>query len=88
MKIICLRDKIIAATAVLFLIVVSGIAQLRVSENVPVGFYAKVLDQDGNPVTEARVTFDFIMSYMAENRTKTSEVVLQTCKRILMGTSR
>ncbi|HEY3857107.1 MAG TPA: carboxypeptidase-like regulatory domain-containing protein [Verrucomicrobiae bacterium] len=67
-----------ATILVLTLLVISGMAQLRVSENVPVGFFGKVVDQEGQPVVEARVTCDFIISHMAEDRTDTSEVILQT----------
>ena len=53
-------------------------AQLRVSENVPIGFYGKVVDQEGEAVIGAAVSFDLITSYMAENRTQTTPMTLQT----------
>jgi hypothetical protein len=53
-------------------------AQLRVPENVPIGFYGKVVDQDGRPVVGASVSFDFTVSYMMENRAETTPMTLQT----------
>jgi hypothetical protein len=53
-------------------------AQLRVSENVKIGFYGQVLDQHGKPVIGAEVTFDFVKSFMEENRTQSRPMKLQT----------
>src|ERR1700722_12540912 len=53
-------------------------AQRRTSENVPVGFYGKVIDQDGHAVVDAKVSLDFIVSHMDEDRTETKPIALQT----------
>lgn len=56
----------------------SGNAQIHKIENVPVTYYGKVIDQEGKPVIGAKVSFDFIISHMAENRTETTPMVMQT----------
>jgi len=53
-------------------------AQLRTQENVPVGFYGKVVDQDGRAVAGANVSLDFIVSHMDEDRTETKPFTMQT----------
>jgi hypothetical protein len=53
-------------------------AQRRTSENVPVGFYGKVIDQDGHAVAGAKVSLDFIVSHMDEDRTETRPLTMQT----------
>jgi hypothetical protein len=53
-------------------------AQRRMPENVPVGFYGKVIDQDGHAVVGAEVSLEFVVSHMDEDRTETRPITLQT----------
>ena len=55
----------------LALAIACQVAKCQTPENVPVGFYGKVIDQDGNPVPKAKVTFDLVISHMAQNATET-----------------
>jgi hypothetical protein len=72
------RPKTIILVLIACLIAVASNAQMRAPENVPIGFYGKVLDQAGRPVIGATVTFDLITSHMAENRTETTPMTLHT----------
>jgi hypothetical protein len=60
------------------LVPISLVAQLRAPENVPIGFYGKVLEQNRTPVTGATVNFDILTSHMSEDRTESTHMVLQT----------
>src|SRR5580698_1343256 len=53
-------------------------AQLRTPENVPIAFYGKVVDQNSQPVSGAKVTFDFTVSHMMEERAETTPMTLET----------
>jgi hypothetical protein len=70
--------KMILTALIVCLLAVSGNAQIHKIENVPISFYGKVVDQEGKPVIGAKVSFDFIISHMAENRTETTPMIMQT----------
>jgi hypothetical protein len=55
-------------------------AQIHKIENVPVRFYGKAVDQYGNPVVDAKVTFDFVISHIAEYSTESKPMTLETDK--------
>ena len=71
-------NNIFLMALIVCLFAVSGIAQLRTPENVPVSFYGEVVDQEGRPVVGADVTFDLITSHMAEDSTETTPMTLHT----------
>lgn len=54
------------------------LAQFRTPENVPITFYGKVIDQNGQPLSGAKVSLDVIISHFAENRTEEQRLTLQT----------
>lgn len=56
----------------------SSPAQMRVPENIPITFYGKAIDQDGNPVVEATVNVSVVISHMDENRTESKAITLHT----------
>lgn len=66
------------AALIICIIALQSNAQLKAPENVAIGFYGKVVDQKKQPVKDATVTFDFIVSHMDEDRTETKPMILQT----------
>lgn len=73
-----IRLKMFVPALIVCLSLVSGNAQLRTPENVPIGFHGKVVDQQGNPISGAKVSFDLIVSHMMEDRTESTPMVMQT----------
>jgi hypothetical protein len=49
--------KALLAALIVCLLPISTVAQLRTPENIPIGFYGKVIDKDGNAVVRASVSF-------------------------------
>lgn len=60
-------------TFIALLIPISVAAQAdesRTTGNVPIGFYGKVVDQSGNAITDAKITFEIIVSHFDEFTTE------------------
>ena len=47
-------------------------------ENVPIAFYGKVMDQEGQPVPDAKVSIRLVITHYAENRGGQKDMVAET----------
>lgn len=70
--------KAFAVTLIASLLPFSALTQLRTPENVPINFYGKVIDQQGQPVVGAKVSFDLLTSHIRQIRTSEKPMTLET----------
>jgi hypothetical protein len=72
------RPKILSLLTIACVVSVASNGQLRTSENVPVHFYGKVVDQSGQPVEGAKISLLMVISLVEQYDTATQPVTLQT----------
>jgi hypothetical protein len=70
--------KSLVAALIACLLPIPTMAQLRTPENVPIAFYGKVVDQNGQSVGGAKVSLLVVVSHVEQYDTETRPVTLET----------